>query len=160
MIETPSLPRSMPPFTALVVVAEGTAAVILVAALLFLPWFQLTYPKDVGALPPGSYTWGDWHNGFVDQAVLLTLVAPFLSLAAALARVIIPRRWTKIVLLVGFVAAFAGAVETFGDAGVINPTPGATTTPGIGLWLFAVAAVVGMVMVATDLVLRSVRSRS
>ena len=150
----------MPPLTTLVVVAEGTAAIILVAALLFLPWFQLTYPKDVGALPPGSYTWSDWHNGFIDQAVLLTLVAPFLSLAAALVRVIFRRRWTKIVLLVGFVAAFAGSLETFGDAGVVNPTPGATTTPGIGLWLFAAAAVVGLVMVATDLVLRPARARS
>jgi hypothetical protein len=158
MTEAPSLTRSTSPLTAAVVVAEGTAAVILVAALLFLPWFQITYPKNI-ALPPGSYTWGDWHNGFIDQAVLLTLVAPFVSLAAALARAIFRRRWTMIALLVGFVAAFAGSVETFGDAGVINPTPGATTTPGIGLWLFAGAAVAGLLTTATDLVVSSARAR-
>jgi hypothetical protein len=143
----------MPPLAAAVVVAEGAAAVILVAALLFLPWFHITFPKE-GGIPPSSYTWSDWHNGFVDRAVLLTLVAPFVSLAAALARAIFRRRWTKIALLVGFVAAFAGSVETFGDAGVINPTPAATTTPEIGLWLFAFAAVVGVVMVGTDFVPR------
>ena len=136
VIEAPSRPRFRPPLAVLVVAAEGAAAVILVAAQLFLPWFQITYPKNI-ALPPGPYSWGDWHSGFVDQAVLLTFVAPFVSLAA-----------------------FAGSVETFGDAGVINPTPGATTTPGVGLWLFAVAAVVGLVAVAADFVLRSVSPRS
>ncbi len=159
VIEAPSRPRFRPPLAVLVVAAEGAAAVILVAAQLFLPWFQITYPKNI-ALPPGPYSWGDWHSGFVDQAVLLTFVAPFVSLAAALARAVFRRRWTTIALFVGFVAAFAGSVETFGDAGVINPTPGATTTPGIGLWLFAVAAVVGLVSVAADFVLRSVSPRS
>jgi hypothetical protein len=163
MVETLSQPGSTRPYVAdFLALTAAAAAVALAAALLFLPWFQFTNHGDIIAIPPdssGSYgiSWSDWHMGSVDQAVFLTFVAPCLSIAAALARVIW-RRWTRILLLVGFIVAVVGSVEAFGEASSVHYVPGATTTPGLGLWLFAGAAFAGLVVVATDLVVSSRRA--
>jgi hypothetical protein len=127
----------------LLVAAEVAAAAALVAAQLWLPWFR------------GSerVSWGSWHDSFVDRAVLLTFIAPYFTVAAVLARVIFRRGWAKIVVIVGFVAALLGSLETFGDANVIA-IPGPPPTPDSGLWLFAVAAVAGVAIGALELVVR------
>ena len=165
MLETLFQPGSTPRYGAhLLALTAAAAAVALAAALLFLPWFQFTNHGDIIAIPPdssGSYgiSWFDWHMGSVDQAILLAFVAPCLSIAAALARVIWRRRWTQILLLVGFIVAVVGSVEAFGEASSVHHVPGATTTPGAGLWLFAGAAIAGLVVVAMNLVASSRRVR-
>jgi hypothetical protein len=147
-----------------VVSVEVAAAICLLAAMA-LPWFRSTAPRvDLVTLPPGysgpfDLSWNDWHPSHVDQAVLLTFFAPFVSTAGALARVIFRRRWTKIVLLVGFTAALIGAIEAYGERDI--PLTGlATATPAVGLWLFAGAAVAGLLATATDFVVSFGRARS
>ena len=163
MVETLSQPGSWRLSAAgYLALAAAAAAAALAAALQFLPWFQFANHGDIIAIPPdstGSYgiSWSDWHMGSVDQAILLTFVAPCLSIAAALARVIRRRRWTQILMLVGFIVAVVGSVEAFGEASSVHYVPRATTTPGAGLWLFAGAAIAGLLVVATDLVVSSRR---
>jgi len=150
-------PRRLTVATVLTMV-ELAAAICLLAAMA-MPWFRSTAPRvDLVTLPPGysgpfDISWSDWHPGHVDGAVLLTFFAPFLAIAGALARVVLGRRWTKVVLLVVFTAAFVGAIGAYGERDSLPIAGLASMTPSYGLWLFGAAAAVGVVTTSTDLVL-------
>ncbi len=138
--------------TTIAVVTELAAAAILLATVWKLPWFHAVPNPDI-YYPSGPTDWGwdQWHSGFVDRAVLLTLVAPYLCLLVALLRVKFHYKWAALFALIAFALAAIGAMDTFSDAGVIIPNPGAAVTPTAGLWLFATAAAVGVVAATAEL---------
>ncbi len=131
---------------------ELVAAVILLATVSALPWFHAVPNPDI-YYPSGPMDWGwdQWHSGFVDRAVLLTLFAPYLCLLVAVLRVRFHAKWTGIVALVAFALAAIGALDTFSEPAHIIPNPGGAVTPAVGLWLFAAAALVGIVAAAAEL---------
>ena len=137
---------------AIAVLIELGAAAILLATVWALPWFHAVPNPDI-YYPSGPMDWGwdQWHSGFVDTAVLLTLVAPYLCLVAALLQVRSHRTWIIVFALLAFGLAAIGAVDTFSEPAHIIPNPGGVVTPALGLWLFASTAVTGLVAAATDL---------
>ena len=86
--------------------------------------------------------------------MLLTLLAPYVCLLAVLIRLIAQGWWAAFVALIGFALAALGSLDSLSDAGVIGPTPGASVTPMVGLWLFAAAAAVGVIASTADLIFR------
>jgi hypothetical protein len=128
------------------------AAAILLATVWKLPWFHAVPNPDI-YYPSGPTDWGwdQWHSGFVDRAVLLTLVAPYLCLLLAVLRVRFHHKWAAIFALIAFALAAIGALDTFSEAAHIIPNPGGAVTPAVGLWLFAAAAVAGFVAAAAEL---------
>lgn len=134
------------------VLTELVAAAMLLATVWALPWFHAVPNPDI-YYPSGpmDWSWDQWHSGFFDTAILLTLVAPYVCLLAAVLRVRFHHKRTAILAVVTFVLAVIGAIDTFSDAGLIIPNPGGTVTPAVGLWLFAAAAAVGVVAATVEL---------
>jgi hypothetical protein len=139
---------------------ELVAAAILLATVWTLPWFHAVPNPDV-YYPSGPTDWGwdQWHSGFVDTAVLLTLIAPYLCLMAALLRVRFHRTWIVVFALFAFALAAIGALDTFSEPAHIIPNPGGVVTPALGSWLFAAAAAAGFVAAAAELATGVVTAR-
>jgi hypothetical protein len=144
------------PRALLLVLTEVAAALLLLVSILYLPWFRYVNHGEIVAIPPGStglylVSWSKWQGGFVGDAVMLTLAATLILAVALVARMMLRRRWTRILLVAGFAVGIAGAIESFGSVRTISPVPGAVAAPESGLLLFAGAAVVGLGIAVTDL---------
>lgn len=106
------------------VLTELVAAAILLATVWTLPWFHAVPNPDI-YYPSGPTDWGwdQWHSGFVDRAVLLTLVAPYLCLLVAVLRVRFHHKWAAIFALIAFALAAIGALDTFSESRAHHPEP-------------------------------------
>jgi hypothetical protein len=142
------------------VLTELVAAAILLATVWTLPWFHAVPNPDIYyPSGPTDWSWDQWHSGFVDRAVLLTLIAPYVCLMAALLRVRFHRTWIVVFALFAFALAAIGALDTFSEPAHIIPNPGGVVTPALGSWLFAAAAVAGFVAAAAELAAGAVAAR-
>jgi hypothetical protein len=131
-------------------IVEVCAAALLLVSFL-LPWFQ-------GAGGSGSQSWisalsiSPWYRA--PEADLVTLGALVALVGAAASFVRRPRRPFLIVAFVGFAAGVIGLIWTLAEpqnAAFTWGGWGSGASQGIGLWLFAVVAAVGVVIVALDL---------
>ena len=152
--------RSTRPTVRVLLPLAEVAAVVSLFATLFMPWFHFSN-GDIIAVPPGSSRYLDilgyeWHpSGMLNASALLTLAGLYVSGAAVVARIILRRRWPKVILLLGFLAAFLGSIQTFDQTEDVRPVPGSTTTTAIGLWLFTGVAASGLVVAGIDLAAKS-----
>lgn len=135
---------------------EIGAAGLLIAAL-FLPWFLVTYMRD----PSVVYTTDpvsaliSWVSHADYGQTLKNIFIPYGSLAAVAAAVVglaLPGRGKMLATLAAFLAAGAGVVMQLLEinSGASDPVGFSTTTPGLGLWLFAGAAALGAIAALMD----------
>jgi hypothetical protein len=130
-----------------VALAEIAIALVLVGSFL-IPWYFIATGGTitwlaVGTFSPGALTTGD----------LLTPYVPIVAVVVALVALAIPARQARIAVMVVFGVAVWATVLDFAEviggdrSGWVVP-PG----PGPGLWVYAAASAIGLIVAIADVV--------
>lgn len=139
-----------------IAVVELIAGCTLIVAM-FLPWFIVRYTTDpsapdVIAIDPASLSWVSHHDFGQTIKNVLIPYGPLAAVACAAVGVAMPGLGRALAIIAAFGAAGAGALIQLQQisSGGADTIGFSTTTPGFGLWLFAGAAVLGIVAGLAD----------
>lgn len=135
----------------------GVVAAALTVGATFLPWFVVTNLTSTGAAMPG----GPWSISLLDHREYsqswTNIMIPAGTAGCILASVLAFARSSWAVWLAAcaaYLVALGGVLLQLSriNDGLLDPSGASVTTPGLGLWLYAAAAAVGVVSSGLGLV--------